>query len=148
MSSNESNKLNTVFMSTISSLIEQLSNHMNSASNIPTDPNDVTPDLTIKIGNYSLRSTHLFYERACALAADTSVKETISQKIVAYVAANTKFKKVTQSIVSSGVQQPIQSSQTSESSVAKTTASQGIGVANIKAASKFGALRTHPNDCS
>ncbi len=121
---------------------------MNNAPNIPTDPNDVTPELTIEIGSYSLRSTHLFYDLACALAADTSVKEPISQKIVACAAANAQFKKVMQSVVSSGVQQPIPSSQTLVSSIGDTTASQSIGVANIKAASKFDALRTPSNDCS
>ena len=42
MSSSEINKLNTVFVRTISSLIEHPSNHMHSAPNIPTHPNDVT----------------------------------------------------------------------------------------------------------
>ena len=86
-------------MATISSLIEQLSNHINATPVIPTDPDEVTPQLTIEVANHSIMSTRLFYELACALAADTSIKETISQKIVASAAANSQFKKVTQSVV-------------------------------------------------
>ncbi len=54
---------------------------------------------------------------ACALAADTGVKQTISEKIIASAAANSQFKRPTQSVVSSGVQMPILSSGTSVNTV-------------------------------
>ena len=62
MSSDQNNNLNTVFMATVSKLIEQLSNHMNASPGIPVDPEEVTNELVIQVGNHGVRSTQLFYE--------------------------------------------------------------------------------------
>jgi hypothetical protein len=59
----------------------------------------------------------LLYELTCALAADTSVKQTITDRIIASAAANSQFKRPTQSVVSSGVQMPITSSSASVASM-------------------------------
>jgi len=140
MSSNQNNNLSTVFMTTVSSLIEQLSSHMNASPVIPADPEDVTNQLIIQIGNHGARSTQLFYELVCALAADTSVKETISQKIVASAAANSQFKKVTQSVVSSGSQKPLPSSQASVASGSNASLTHNLTTTGSRT-SKFGALK-------
>jgi len=140
MSSNQNNNLNTVFMTTVSSLIEQLSSHMNASPIIPVDPEDVTNELVIEIGNHGARSTQLFYELACALAADTSVKETISQKIVASAAANSQFKRVTRSIVSSGSQRPAVSVQASVASGSSANLTHSLGTTGTRV-SKFSALK-------
>jgi hypothetical protein len=53
-------------MATVSKLIEQLSNHMNASPVIPVDPEEVTNELVIQVGNHGVRSTQLFYELVCA----------------------------------------------------------------------------------
>ena len=141
MASNENNKLNTVFMSTIATLIEQLSEHMIASPTIPTDPKDVTSELTIEFAKHSQRTTQLFYELACALAADASVKETISQKIVASAAATSQFKRVTQSVVESGCQKPVASSQSSISTDVASLTGQTITTVGTRS-SMFDALRS------
>ena len=140
MSSNTNEGLNTVFMTTVGSLLEKLNVHINCAPIIPIDPSEVTPDHVIAIGKHSQESTRLFYELVCALAADTSVKETITHKIIASAAAGTQFKKTTQSVVTSGAQLPITTSQPS-SIVPISDQSMGSGGTKV---SKFGALKS-PN---
>jgi hypothetical protein len=114
---NMSDTIATVFMTTISGIIEDLSTHISNAPVIPADPVDMTGELTIEIGKHSQETTKLLYHLACALAADTGVKQTISEKIIASAAANSQFKRPTQSVVSSGVQMPIISSGASVNTV-------------------------------
>jgi len=133
MSTPQQPKLSTVFMANIGDLIEDISVHMNNAPEIPTDPKDVTPDMTISMLKYSQRSTQLLYSLTCVLAADTAVKQTISEKVVASAAANAQFKRVTSSVVTSGIQRPLQSSTTSISSVPSSLGVTSAGVSTPSA---------------
>jgi hypothetical protein len=86
MSESSANTISTVFMATISSLIEQLCAHLNTPPPEAQTQEDLTFELFNKHRAYSERSTRLLYELACALAADTGVKQTISERIIASAA--------------------------------------------------------------
>ena len=61
---------------------------MNNAQDIPEDPNEFTIEFINVIGNYGQKSTRMLYEILCVQAADTGLKQTISDKIVFKAAAN------------------------------------------------------------
>lgn len=67
-------------------------------------------------------------------------KETISQKIVAFAAANSQLKRVTQSIVSSGSQKPLLRTQGSAAGGSNASLSQSLTTTGTKV-SKFSALK-------
>jgi len=145
MASNDSNKIDTVFLTTVAALIQRISNQMNNAPRIPEDPEEITPEHTIELSKFVAENTKVMYDLVCALAADVSVKETISQKIVTCAAANSQFKHVTASVVASGIQRPMFSSQQSTASTStNVSASQSIAASGIKSTSKFNSLKTPP----
>jgi hypothetical protein len=145
MASNDSNKIDTVFLTTVAALIQRISNQMNNAPRIPEDPEEIAPEHIIGLSKFVVENTKVMYDLVCALAADVSVKETISQKIVTCAAANSQFKHVTASVVASGIQKPMFSSQQSTASTSTNiSASQSIAASGIKPTSKFNSLKTPP----
>ncbi len=130
------------------SLSLTLSTHISNAPVIPADPVDMTGELTIEIGKHSQETTKLLYHLACALAADTGVKQTISEKIIASAAANSQFKRPTQSVVSSGVQMPIISSGASVNTVQSGLTPKSLTPSVSKAISSKLKIYTTPSKSS
>jgi hypothetical protein len=143
-----SDTIATVFMTTTSGIIEDLSTHINNAPVIPADPVEMTPELTIEIGKHSQETTRLLYQLTCALAADTGVKQTISERIIASAAANSQFKRPTQSVMSSGVQMPIISSGASVNTVQSALTPKSLTPSVSKAISSKLKSHTTPSKAS
>jgi uracil DNA glycosylase len=144
MSESSANTISTVFMATIGSLIEQLCAHLNTPPPEAHTQEDLTFELFNKHRAYSEKSTRLLYELACALAADTGVKQTISERIIASAAANSQFKRPTESVVSSGAQMPINSPVVSIA--ARPQSSMGGSVSTPNRASAFDRIKSRtPN---
>ena len=106
ISDSQSNTISTVFMASISKIIEDLVAYIGNDPVTLTYPGEVTPELTIDVAKHSQRTNKFIYDITCAMTADTSVKNTITDRVIAS-AANSQFKKSAESIVSSGSQEPI-----------------------------------------